>query len=201
MVFNLQEGFDIFGNGNDDKLSAKLISRKDDTTSLWALKMLCSFKSPPPSHNEENHHKQLLVPLLMRWSKTLAHICNPRNLDLAAPTLPWCTGLLQPSTSTVLVKHLNSSNPHSPPPSPVIMLLLLQVRMYSMYCIECIWLCSVLEKSSGSKNLCSFYFHPRVMNVVYSDYIQKDSRINLWTNFMPAELLFYKSGGIHYRTT
>ena len=166
-----------------------------------SLKDACSFKSPPLSHNEENHHKQLLVPLLMRWSKTLAHICNPRNLDLAAPTLPWCTGLLQPSTSTVLVKHLNSSNPHSPPPSPVIMLLLLQVRMYSMYCIECIWLCSVLEKSSGSKNLCSFYFHPRVMNVVYSDYIQKDSRINLWTNFMSAELLIYKSGGIHYRTT
>ena len=55
-----------------------------------------------------------------------------------------------------------SSNPH-PPPSPVIMLLLLQVRMYCMYCIECIWLCSVLEKSSGSKNLCSFYFHPRVI--------------------------------------
>ena len=65
-----------------------------------------------------SHHKQLLVPLLMRWSKTLAHICNPRNLDLAAPTLPWCTGLLQPSTSTVLVKHLNSSNPHPPPLPP-----------------------------------------------------------------------------------
>ena len=116
--FNHQEDFDIFGNGNDDKLSAKLISRKDDTTSLWTLKMLCSFKSPPPSHNEENHHKQRFVPLLMRWSKTLAHICNPRNLDLAAPTLPWCTGLLQPSTSTVLVKHLNSSNPHPPPLPP-----------------------------------------------------------------------------------
>ena len=150
-----------------------------------------------------SHHKQLLVPLLMRWSKTLAHICTTRA------TWTWLRRLFlgaQGSCNLQLPQFwlnilIHPTLPHPAPPSPIIMLLLLQVRMYCMYCIECIWLCSVLEKSSGSKNLCSFYFHPRVMKVVYSNYIQKDSRINLWTNFMPAELFFYKSGGIHYRTT
>ena len=126
IVFNHQEGVDIFGNGNDDKLSAKLISRKDDTTSLWTLKMLCSFKSPPPSHNEEPPQTTPCSSSHAVEQDTCTHLHNPRNLDLAAPTLPWCTRLLQPSTSTVLVKHLNSSNPH-PPLSPVIMFLLRQV--------------------------------------------------------------------------
>ena len=153
IVFNHQEGFDIFGNGNDDKLSAKLISRKDDTTSLWTLKMLCSFKSPPPTMR--SHHKQRLVPLLMRWSKTLAHICTIRatwtwlcRLFLGAQG---CCNLQLPQFWLNILIHPTPPPPF--PPSLCFYYVKFGTKMYCMYCIVCIWLCSVLDKSSCSKNL------------------------------------------------
>ena len=126
--------------------------------------MLCSFKSPPPSHNEgttpcsSSHAVE---------QDTCTHLHNPRNLDLAAPTLPWCTGLLQPSTSTVLVKHLNSSNPHPPFPRHYVF----TTSSLVLKCVVCIVLCVFggvqFWIKAAVARICSFYLHPSYENCVF----------------------------------
>ena len=153
-----------------------------------------------------SHHKQLLVPLLMRWSKTLAHICNPRNLDLAAPTLPWCTGLLQPSTSTVLVKHLNSSNPHPPPLPPSSCFY-----YFKLECTVCIvlsvfgcvrfWRRAAVARiyeflfSSQSYESCVFGLHPKRFKNQSLDkfHASRTSLLQVWWYSLSDNLAFAQS--------
>ena len=98
---------------------------------------------------------------------TCTHLHNPRNLDLAAPTLPWCTGLLQPSTSTVLVKHLNSSNPHPPFPRHYVFTTSSLVLKCIVCIVLCVFGCVRFWRKAAVARICSFYLHPSYENCVF----------------------------------
>ena len=115
-----------------------------------------------------SHHKQRLVPLLMRWSKTRAHICTIRatwtwlrrlflgaqgSCNLQLPQF-WLNILIHPTLTPPFPRHY-----------------VFTTSSLVLKCIVCIVLCVFgcvrFWIKAAVARICSFYLHPSYKNCVF----------------------------------